>query len=71
MKSKRIGDIFSDYTTTSNIKYAEITMLNIIKKTNTLEVGIYFDEYIEIKEIWFFEKFLQERFQFKEINLKV
>ena len=69
--SKKIGDIFSDYTTTSNIKYANITQLNIIKKTNTLEVGIYFDEYIEIKEIWYFEKFLKERFQFQEINLKI
>ena len=70
-RSKKIGDIFSDYTTTSNIKYANITQLNIIKKTNTLEVGIYFDEYIEIKEIWYFEKFLKERFQFQEINLKI
>ena len=69
--SKKIGDIFSDYTTTSNIKYASITKLNIIKKTNTLEVEIYFDEYIEIKEIWYFEKFLKERFQFEEISLKI
>lgn len=71
VKSKKVGEIFSDYHTNSNIQYAEITALNVIKKTNTLEVILYFDEYIEIKEIWFFEKFLKERFQFEHINIKI
>lgn len=70
-KSKKIGEIFSDYSTTSNIKYAQVTALNVIKKTNTLEVVLYFDEYIEIKEIWYFEKFLKERFKFNHINIKI
>ena len=52
--AKKVGEIFSDYKTSSNIKYAEVRALNVIKKTNTLEVELYFDEYIEIKEIWFF-----------------
>lgn len=71
MKSKKVGEIFSDYNTNSNIKYAEVTALNVVKKTNTLEVILYFDEYIEIKEIWFFEKFLKERFQFEHIDIKI
>jgi len=70
-KSKKLGEIFSDYNTNSNIKYAEVNGLNVIKKTNTLEVVLYFDEYIEIKEIWYFEKFLKERFQFEHINIKI
>ena len=64
MKSKKVGEIFSDYKTNSNIKYAEVRALNVIKKTNILQVLLYFDEYIEIKEIWYFEKFLRERFMF-------
>ena len=32
---------------------------------------IYFDEYIEIKEIWYFEKFLKERFKFEHIDIKI
>ena len=68
-KSKKVGEIFSDYKTNSNIKYAEVTVLNVVKKTNTLQVGLYFDEYIEIKEIWYFEKFLKERFQFSNIDI--
>ena len=70
-KTKKVKDIFSDYKTSSNIQYANIEGLNVIKKTNTLQVLIYFDEYIEIKELWFFEKFLRERFQFEQIDLKI
>ena len=32
---------------------------------------LYFDEYIEIKEIWYFEKFLKERFKFSYIDIKI
>ena len=71
MKSKKVGEIFSDYNTNSNIKYAQETALNVVKKTNTLEVMLYFDEYIEIKEIWYFEKFLKERFKFENIDIKI
>lgn len=70
-KSKKVGEIFSDYNTSSNIKYAQVNSLNVIKSINTLEVNLYYDEYIEIKEIWFFEKFLMERFQFKQIDIKI
>ena len=28
----KIGEVFSDYQTSSNIKYATITALNVIKK---------------------------------------
>lgn len=70
-KSKKVGEIFSDYKTSSNIKYAEVRGLNVVKKINTLEVILYFDEYIEIKEIWYFEKFLRERFKFDNIDIKI
>ena len=70
-KSKKVGEIFSDYKTNSNIKYAEVIGLNVLKKINTLEVILYFDEYIEIKEIWYFEKFLRERFKFENIDIKI
>ena len=71
MGAKKIGEVFSDYKTNSNIKYAQIVALNVLKKTNTLEVVMYYDEYIEIKEIWYFEQFLQERFHFSNIDMKI
>lgn len=71
MKSKKVVEIFSDYKTSSNIQHAEIKTLNVVKKTNTLQVIIYFDEWIEIKEIWYFEKFLKERFKFENIDISI
>ena len=49
VKIKKVGEIFSDYKTKTNIQYANIKALNVIKKTNTLQVEMEFDEYIEIK----------------------
>ena len=71
VKTKKVGEIFRDYQTKSNIQYANIQGLNVIKKTNTLQIVLYFDEYIEIKEIWFFEKFLIDRFHFDHIETKI
>ena len=68
-KSKKIGDVFSDYKTNSNIADAVITKMNLIKRMNTLELGMASNEYIEIKEIWYLEKFLRERFQFGQVHM--
>ena len=68
---KKVKEIFSDYETRSNIKEANIESLNVIKKTNTLGIMLATDEYIEVKEIWYFEKFLKERFTFSNIDMQV
>ncbi len=70
-KSKKIGDLFSDYKTNSNIEDAEIARMNLLKKINTLEIEMQAKEYIEIKEIWYFEKFLRQRFQFEQVHIKI
>ena len=70
-KQKLIGEIFSDYKTESNIKNAVINQMNLIKKVNVLEISLKSEEYIEIKEFWFFEKFLRERFQFSNVDIKI
>ena len=57
-KTKKVKEIFSDYETKSNIKEAYVTALNVIKKTNTLGITLEMDEYIEVKDIWYLEKFL-------------
>ena len=70
-KSRIIGDVFSDYKTNSNITDAEIVKMNLFKKINSLEIQIQSKEYIEIKEIWYFEKFLRQRFQFEQVHIKI
>lgn len=69
--AKKVGEIFSDYKTKTNIKDAEVLTLNVIKKTNTLGIKIHSSKYIETKEIWFLEKFLKERFGFVKIDMTV
>ena len=66
--SKKVKEIFNDYETKTNIKEAYVGALNVNKKTNTLGITLEIDEYIEIKEIWYFEKFLIERFKFANIS---
>ena len=70
-KAKKVKDIFSDYETKANIKEAHVTALNVIKKTNTLGIVLEIDEYIEVKDIWYLEKFLIERFQFSNIDMTI
>ena len=70
-KAKKVKEIFSDYETKTNIKEAYVGALNVIKKTNTLGIVLEIDEYIEIKEIWYFEKFLLERFKFSNIDMTI
>ena len=69
VKSKKVGNIFSDYRTNSNIADAEINKMKLYKKINTLEIDINSNEYIEIKEIWYFERFLRQRFQFGQVHI--
>ena len=55
--TKKISEVFSDYNTESNLKDAQILSMNLIKKVNVLDIKIKSQEYIEIKELWFFEQF--------------
>lgn len=70
-KAKKVKEIFSDYETKANIKEAYVTALNVIKKTNTLGIVLEIDEYIEVKDIWYLEKFLIERFKFSNIDMTI
>lgn len=70
-KERLIRAVFSDYQTETNIKEAKILSLNFIKKENVLEINLESSNYIEIKELWYFEKFLKERFQFSNIDIKI
>ena len=68
---KMIKEIFGDYKTRANIIEAKVLGLNLIKKKRILEMVIESDEYIEIKELWYFEKYLRERFLFENIELEI
>lgn len=68
---KKVNEIFSDYKARANLIEAEVQALNVMKKTNTLGITLKSEEYMEIKEIWYFEKFLMERFSFENIDMTI
>ena len=69
--TKKVSEVFSDYKQESNIINATIQQMNLIKKVNVLEMKISSDEYLELKDLWFFEQFLRERFQFANVDIKI
>ena len=66
---KTVKEVFSDYKTESNILNAKIIQLNLIKKQNKLEITLETPEYIEIKDLWFIEKFIKSRFNLSEVTI--
>ena len=66
---KSVKEVFTDYESQSNILKAKIKQLNLIKKQNKLEMTLESDEYIEIKELWFIEKFIKNRFQLSGVTI--
>ena len=66
---KKVREVFADYKTESSILNAKIKQLNLIKKQNILELTLETEEYIEIKELWFIEKFIKNRFGLSEVTI--
>lgn len=69
--TKVIRDVFQDYKKTSNILDAEITKMNLYKKSNKLEIEIYSKNQLVVKELADFETYLSTRFSIKTIFLIV
>ena len=71
-KAKTLKDIFKDFNTGSSfLMDANIISMNLFKKTNILEIELQTKENIDIKSIFSFEQYLENRFQIKEVRIKV
>lgn len=68
-ENKKVREVFADYETESNILNAQIKQLNLIKKQNKLEMTLESAELIEIKDLWFIEKFIKNRFRLSEVTI--
>ena len=64
---KKIKDIFSDYTNNTQMQECYISKIEIYKKTNRLMIVLKTDKFVQIKDMWDFEKYLMERFKIKDI----
>ena len=66
---KKIKEIFSDYKNTSQMQECYISKIGINKKTNKLTIILNTDKFVQIKDMWDFEKYLMERFKIKDIEM--
>lgn len=64
---KKVGEIFSDYTSYETIKQAKIQNMNLYRKTNKLSITLLTDSFLSIKELMDFEAYLKKRFQIQEV----
>ncbi len=69
--TKVIKDVFQDYKKDGAILEAEITKMNLYKKSNKLEIDITSQNQIKINELNDFESYLSTRFLIKIIDLSV
>ena len=68
-KLKKINEIFSDYKNNTQIQECYIEKIGIHKKTRKLTIVLKTDKFVQIKDMWDFEKYLMERFQIKDIEM--
>ena len=68
---KRINEVFSDFTTGSNISTALVESAVLKKKSKTLELAISSDRYIEIQEIEELNNFIKRRFYLEHSKIAV
>ena len=69
---KIVRDVFRDFNTSGlELMESKVKSLNLFKKTNTLEAILLSDKYINIKDIYNFEKYIEVRFSIANIKIKV
>ncbi len=69
---KEVKVVFSDYNTESfAMANAKISKADLYKKTSKLEIFLIADDFIDITEIQKFEKYVQTRFEIKDVIAKV
>jgi len=69
---KTIKEIFKDYNSDSVwLNNANIKMINLFKKKKKLEVEIESNNLIKTSSLYEFERYLENRFEIKEVALKV
>ncbi len=69
---KTVKQVFKDYDSNSfALSEAKVVCVNIYKKTNTLEIKLKVTSTILMKDLTDFEKYLNKRFGFKQVDIKI
>ena len=69
---KTVKQVFKDYDSNSYaLSEAKVVCVNIYRKTNTLEIKLKVTSTILMKDLTDFEKYLNKRFGFKQVDIKI
>lgn len=69
---KHVREVFRDFSSSNqNILNSKVKAINLLKKTNTLEITLLSSTLIEIKGIYAFEKYLEVRFGIANTKIKI
>ena len=69
---KTLKELFKDYYFNNpNLSESKIKSINLFKKTNSLELILFTDKAIKIKDIYVFENYLEVRFGIRNIQIKI
>ena len=66
---KTVKEIFGDFENSSSILDCKIEKINIFKKINKIEIDLISENYIEIKDLEVFEKYLKSRFALENVQV--
>lgn len=68
-QQKYIKEVFPDYAESKAISEAKIVKIDLFKKSNKLELELIAKNYISLKEVSNFEKYLKERFKIEIVRI--
>lgn len=68
---KTVRQVFADLKMDSNILDVTIKNLKLFKKSNKIELDIYSKEAIRVRDLALFEKYLEKRFDIKNICIDI
>ena len=69
---KTVKEVFKDYNSNSfELNEAKIKAVNLFKKTGKIEIILIANKQIKIADLAIFEKYIEKRFGFKEIIIKI
>ena len=70
-RAKLVKDIFRDYEAKSNVIEAKIDNINLYKKLNKIGIQMFSKEYMQLKNLLDFEKYLINRFSIENVEIEV
>ena len=68
---KQVKEVFNDYSEVNSMQYADVTNINLFKKSNKLEIDLTSEKQINVEELESFQNFLVNKFAVNKAILNI